>query len=36
VSAHPAFLTANPGFAFDYQFVNVPDFMGRVRRFACG
>jgi len=25
----PAFKAANPGLAFDYQFINVPDFMGK-------
>ncbi len=31
VQQEPQFLQANPGFAFDYQFINVPDFMGKVR-----
>ena len=26
----PEYVTANPGLAFDYQFINVEDFMGRV------
>jgi hypothetical protein len=26
---HPAFLAANPGLAFDYQFIDVPDFNGQ-------
>ena len=30
VQQQPQFLRANPGFAFDYQFINVPDFMGKV------
>lgn len=30
VTTEPHFLAANPGFAFDYQFINVPDFMGKV------
>ncbi|KAL6757285.1 hypothetical protein V8C86DRAFT_1695364 [Haematococcus lacustris] len=29
VSTEPNFLAANPGFAFDYQFINVPDFLGK-------
>ena len=30
VSTAPAFVAANPGFGFEYQFVHVPDFMGKV------
>lgn len=26
---NPAFLAANPGFGYDYQLINVPDFNGR-------
>ncbi|EFN59246.1 hypothetical protein CHLNCDRAFT_29663 [Chlorella variabilis] len=29
VSQEPAFVTANPGFALDFQLVDVPDFNGR-------
>eukprot|EP00879_Flechtneria_rotunda_P011994 GHRR01012527.1.p1 GENE.GHRR01012527.1~~GHRR01012527.1.p1 ORF type:complete len:1484 (+),score=529.45 GHRR01012527.1:151-4602(+) len=29
VTQDPAFLAANPGFAFDYQLINVPDYQGR-------
>ena len=25
----PEYLRANPGFAFDYQFIDVPDYQGR-------
>ena len=34
VTQSPEYLTANAGLAFDYQFINVEDFMGRVRK--CG
>lgn len=30
VCSQPQFAAANPGLAFDFQFVNVPDFMGKV------
>jgi intron-binding protein aquarius len=29
VATQPAFLAANPGFAFEYQLIDVPDFLGR-------
>ncbi|KIH90172.1 intron-binding protein aquarius [Sporothrix brasiliensis 5110] len=29
VQTDPAFLTANAGFRYDYQFINVPDYRGR-------
>ena len=29
VTSHPQFLTANPGFALDFQLIDVPDFNGR-------
>ncbi len=29
VATQPAFLSANPGFAFEYQLIDVPDFLGR-------
>ena len=31
VSTAPEYRLANAGLAFDYQFINVEDFMGRVR-----
>ncbi len=32
VQALPAFRAANAGFAFDYQFIDVPDYLGRGER----
>lgn len=29
VATQPAFLAANPGFAFEYQLIDVPDFLGK-------
>lgn len=29
VKTAPEFLRANPGFAHDFQFINVPDYQGR-------
>lgn len=29
LSQSPVFQSANPGLAFDYQFIDVPDFKGR-------
>lgn len=29
IKQSPAFLAANAGLAFDYQFIDVPDFQGR-------
>ena len=29
VTSHPQFRTANPGFALDFQLIDVPDFNGR-------
>lgn len=36
VHQSPEYISANPGLAFDYQFINVEDFMGRVRGVGCG
>jgi len=30
VHTEPRFKAANPGLAYDYQFINVPNFMGKV------
>ena len=30
VCSSPPFQAANPAFAFEYQFIDVPDYMGRV------
>ena len=29
VTSNPEYLRANPGFAYDYQFIDVPDLNGR-------
>lgn len=29
ITSHPEYVNANPGFCYDYQFVNVPDFEGK-------